>query len=408
MYSATWIGVDGWGDSSLIQTGTSQDTSDGYYAWWEILPAAETVITKDVHGNPAPVKPGDHIVADVQETSPGMWTIYLEDVTQNWYFQQNNNPYSGPGSSAEWIEEAPDVNGSTATLANFGTVAFSRTGVYGSFGPSGTTWYGTNMSAADEIDMYDSTGSILLAAPSAPTSDPSLGQDFTDTYDGPSAPPPQGPVVTVSSPSNAYQLSRTIHIDYSATDPTSPVAYYDVRYSVFPWNSPSAGSYRYPGSWNRTKSKELTLYGTPGDAYCFSVRAVAASGASSSWTNNACASLPLGERSLHEVVGGQWSRHRAVGYYLHGYAKSTINGATIEAIGATANQVAVVATKCPTCGTFDVLVNGTLEGSYNTYAARTQRSTFFVTPTFPLGRVTVQIEDVSKSGKVIIEGLGVG
>ena len=47
-YSATWVGVDGYSNSSLIQTGTEQDYYCGaahYSAWWEILPAAETVIS---------------------------------------------------------------------------------------------------------------------------------------------------------------------------------------------------------------------------------------------------------------------------------------------------------------------------------------------------------------------------
>lgn len=31
-YSSTWVGVDGYYNQDLIQTGTSQDTSGGYYA----------------------------------------------------------------------------------------------------------------------------------------------------------------------------------------------------------------------------------------------------------------------------------------------------------------------------------------------------------------------------------------
>src|SRR5437879_3072779 len=46
-YSSTWTGIDGFNNSNLIQTGTEQDFVNGaphYAAWWEILPAAETVI----------------------------------------------------------------------------------------------------------------------------------------------------------------------------------------------------------------------------------------------------------------------------------------------------------------------------------------------------------------------------
>ena len=39
-YSATWIGIDGWGNTDLIQVGTAQATATTpqYFAWYEILP----------------------------------------------------------------------------------------------------------------------------------------------------------------------------------------------------------------------------------------------------------------------------------------------------------------------------------------------------------------------------------
>src|SRR5438067_11137972 len=44
-YSSQWVGIDGFNNSNLIQTGTESDFVNGsarYDAWWEILPAAET------------------------------------------------------------------------------------------------------------------------------------------------------------------------------------------------------------------------------------------------------------------------------------------------------------------------------------------------------------------------------
>jgi hypothetical protein len=230
LYSSTWVGVDGANNSSLIQTGTDQDTSGGYDAWWEIIPAASVVITGG-DGNPAPVLPGDQMLGSVFEASAGTWTIYLQDLTEGWTFQQDVS-YDGPGTSAEWIEEAPTISNSQSSLANFGSVGFIQTAIDGDFGTSGTTWYGTDMDASNEEDMVDSTGTILLAAPSAPTPDASVGQDFVDTYEDTQIPPPTPPTVRVSSPSNAYQLSTIIRVTYSATDPSSTIASYDVRYYV--------------------------------------------------------------------------------------------------------------------------------------------------------------------------------
>ena len=64
------------------------------------------------------------MIAEIAEDSPGIWGIEIEDLTQNWEFQ-NTFDYSGPGASVEYIEEAPTVNGAQSTLADFGSVGFS-------------------------------------------------------------------------------------------------------------------------------------------------------------------------------------------------------------------------------------------------------------------------------------------
>ena len=118
-YSASWIGIDGFNNSSLIQTGTGQDYVSGrasYYAWWEILPAAETQITMTV-------APGDQMTASIQKGSNGSWKITISDVTKSETFSTVQG-YSGPGTSAEWVEEAPTVGGRIATLAHYGATTF--------------------------------------------------------------------------------------------------------------------------------------------------------------------------------------------------------------------------------------------------------------------------------------------
>jgi hypothetical protein len=119
-YSSSWIGIDGYNNSNLIQTGTEADYYNGsahYDAWWEILPAAETVIPS------ISVRPGDHMTADIHLLSGNSWSITIQDTTTGQSFTTNQT-YSGPGTSAEWIEEAPQVGGRVAALANFGEVTF--------------------------------------------------------------------------------------------------------------------------------------------------------------------------------------------------------------------------------------------------------------------------------------------
>ena len=119
-YSSQWIGIDGFNNSNLILTGTESDFTNGsahYGAWWEILPAAETVIPS------LTVSPGDQMSASVTKGAGSSWTITITDVTTGQSFTTVQT-YTGPGTSAEWIEEAPTVGGHVATLANYGSTTF--------------------------------------------------------------------------------------------------------------------------------------------------------------------------------------------------------------------------------------------------------------------------------------------
>jgi hypothetical protein len=119
-YSSEWVGIDGYNNSSLIQTGTESDYYNGaahYDAWWEILPAAETVIPSIA------VTPGDHMSATIVKGSGSSWTITISDTSRNESFSTVQT-YTGPQTSAEWIEEAPTVGGRVAPLANYGQTTF--------------------------------------------------------------------------------------------------------------------------------------------------------------------------------------------------------------------------------------------------------------------------------------------
>lgn len=134
-YSSVWIGVDGYNNSNLIQTGTEEDFYNGsahYNAWWEILPASETALPTTSY----PVAAGDRMTATISKTSgtvttgsghrrstEAVWLITILDTNpitnqQNWTFSISE-AYNGSGTSAEWIVEAPEVGGRIATLAPY-------------------------------------------------------------------------------------------------------------------------------------------------------------------------------------------------------------------------------------------------------------------------------------------------
>lgn len=125
-YSSTWIGLDGYADSTVEQIGTEQDWSDGsaqYYAWFEMYPKWAYEIVG------FPVNPGNNITAKVEYVSKGAFTLTITNLSVN---DENGNPVSfsitqrAPSAqrlSAEWIEEAP-WSGGVLPLAHFGTVDF--------------------------------------------------------------------------------------------------------------------------------------------------------------------------------------------------------------------------------------------------------------------------------------------
>ena len=146
-YSAAWTGIDGFQNSSLIQTGTEQDFYGGAAhdsAWWTTSTAgfAEQVITSSSSGCSGPgtcgaVAAGDSMTATIaRSTSSNQWTITLSDLTEDWAFTTTAT-YSGPGESAEWIVEAPALSPNgvgfhQAALAGYGTVTFDKGTVNGS------------------------------------------------------------------------------------------------------------------------------------------------------------------------------------------------------------------------------------------------------------------------------------
>jgi len=167
-YSSAWVGVDGYHNGALIQTGTEQDYVKKkliYRAWWEILPAAETVIPS------VTVAPGDLMQGTIENISGSSWRITLANLSNGQSFTTTQS-YSGPGTSAEWILEAPTGPKGVLKLARYSTTQFSNI----TLGLNG----GTPASLAlvypgEAIAMFK--GNKQISTPSKPT-----GNSFNVAY----------------------------------------------------------------------------------------------------------------------------------------------------------------------------------------------------------------------------------
>jgi Peptidase A4 family len=159
-YSSAWVGIGGVNGNGLIQTGTEQDCSTSaatagevkfhgpviqdkpttgggkggsggsttcnpvYYAWWETYPTnAEQKITTMT------ISPGDKMNAVLTQTTPGVWTISLYDLT---HFQSFSTTvtFNPDQTTAESIIERPALctgqHCKLTNLADFQTINFQE------------------------------------------------------------------------------------------------------------------------------------------------------------------------------------------------------------------------------------------------------------------------------------------
>ncbi len=122
-FSTAWIGIGGYVDQTLIQTGTRHDSINGsaeYSAWFELLPNYLATIKN------MSISQGDKIVASINlvDKIKNEWTVEIVDETNGQRFKQNF-VYSSSRLSAEWIIEKPTINGSLSSLADFGSITFT-------------------------------------------------------------------------------------------------------------------------------------------------------------------------------------------------------------------------------------------------------------------------------------------
>jgi hypothetical protein len=140
-YSASWLGLGGYADSSrsLEQTGTETDCTRAgravYSAWYELVPATAKPIRMTVHA-------GDLMSASVTVKGTHV-AITLADRTTAKTFRRTLHMSKPDLSSAEWIVEAPagcDSAGKCRELplANFGTTAFGSARATTSKGHTGS------------------------------------------------------------------------------------------------------------------------------------------------------------------------------------------------------------------------------------------------------------------------------
>jgi hypothetical protein len=182
-YASAWIGIDGYGSSTVEQDGIGTDCSQSnvasYYAWYEMYGDSAINNGNEVPLPPGhPVSPGDAMSASVSVVD-NVWTFKISDSTQGWKYEVTPpGTFSADQESAEWIVERPEVcdpECAITALADFGSVTFTSATATDN-GTSGSI----SALSASAIEMLANNETTVLAAP-GPLS--ASGENFTDNWE---------------------------------------------------------------------------------------------------------------------------------------------------------------------------------------------------------------------------------
>jgi hypothetical protein len=177
--NSVWIGIDGYADGTVEQTGTSSDCFYGtvnYYAWYEFYPSGSVVVFS--------VNPGDAIKATVTYVGlNGAGTpTFKTTITDTTSTATSTSPVTAVSgalrNSAEWIDESPYYDGYLG-LTQVGSLKFtSATATIGGTSKSISGW-GTNTYWIIMVDYNYPSTSTLTYAKAQPAALTSGGKTFS-------------------------------------------------------------------------------------------------------------------------------------------------------------------------------------------------------------------------------------
>jgi hypothetical protein len=146
---APWVGIDGYGSSTVEQTGVATDCSSGspvYQAWYEMYPAGPVYYSLSSY----PVRAGDRFTGTVTRSGT-TYTLKLTNSTRGWT-KTTTQSLSASNTSAEVIIESP-----SGSYPAFGTVSFSSSSINGS---QLSNWNPTLMDASNNSGYEDHTSAV--------------------------------------------------------------------------------------------------------------------------------------------------------------------------------------------------------------------------------------------------------
>ncbi len=214
------------------------------------------------------------------------------------------------------------------------------------------------------------------------------------------------PTATIVTPrANAASVGTSVIVAYRVTEAASLLGI-DVRYRRAP-STGAYGGYTSPAGWTGTLALSRVLAVTPGQEYCFSVRARDVAGNSSAWSPDRCVDVALDDRSL--VASAGWTRPAISGAYRNTVTTTTRTATTLSLRSVQTRRVTLVVTRCPSCGQVGVFLGATRIAVVETRASGTARKVLVPLPLLPSVRTGALTLRPLQAGRTVqIDGIAFG
>jgi len=215
------------------------------------------------------------------------------------------------------------------------------------------------------------------------------------------------PTITMTQPTARFTLGSSTAVSWSASDSGSGVARIQVRWRSADWNS-GFSAWTYPSPWQSLPPSTASVTATgliQGREYCYSARAQDHAGNWSAWTAPLCTARPLDDRAV--AADAHWTRVKNKAYWNSTATVTTTHLARMRLTGAAADRIAIVATRCPTCGIVGVYIGTTVVGKINLRAAATHYRSILTLPAFGFRTGTITLKVLTSGKSVQIDGLGI-
>lgn len=180
---------------------------------------------------------------------------------------------------------------------------------------------------------------------------------------------------------------------------------YDVRVRH---SSARASKFSDWRTWKRRITRRSAYFnGVPGHTYCLAVRPRDKKGHRGSWSAERCTAVALDDTDF-KADSGRWTRGSNHATYLGTYTRGRTDGAVLVR-RVKAKRIWLVATRCPGCGTIEVLLDGKRLAKISLNSSEWKRERILPVAAFSSvrsGRLKIRVLKAGKRGAVI-EGVGV-